>query len=512
MKLRWRSAARTGMMGAALALGAGGGSPASSPSGLEVRELVLENGFRLILVEDPRVPRVAACLWYRVGSMAEAPGEHGSAHFLEHVVHQGTTTVGTTDFAAEKPLLRQIHQTEQKLLEVRDRERHRLRERDVFYDELDWPTTPELDGLRQRLYELEDQDSRYREFWAEYNWYRRYGGLMRHTDPVPATTFKEQIEIDVDLPRENLELFFRLEADRMVNAVLRGWEAQRFTVLEQRLGRQGRPATRFDYEALDGVSFLAHPVAHPAGGHLRDFAHFNRTDMLALYDRYFVPNNATLALVGNVSLEAVRPLAERYFGRIARGREPPARMDVEAEPVPGGAVRLDWQEPLGPQIIVRFRIPAVGHPDRPIFDTIAAIVKARRDLSRAGRPIEMSVSLPRLSVPYPMSIAASAGSDGELPAVESALLQAVEDLREGRIATPDLERARRALRLDWNRSRSERGSLAYQLAQFQNADSWKTLLDFMEAREKATAGDVQRVAQRYFVPANRVIATARRSP
>ena len=67
------------------------------------------------------------------------------------------TTVGTTDFEAELPILQEIHDTERELLAVRDRERNQLRERGVFFDELDWPATPEMERLRQRLYELEDR-------------------------------------------------------------------------------------------------------------------------------------------------------------------------------------------------------------------------------------------------------------------------------------------------------------------------------------------------------------------
>ena len=125
---------------------------------LQIQEHVLDNGFTILLVEDHRRPRVAANLWVRVGSMAEPVGQHGITHFLEHVIHQGTTTVGTTDLAAERPILQQIHDTEQELIAARNRERNQLRERAVFYDELGWPVTPEIEALRERLYELEDRD------------------------------------------------------------------------------------------------------------------------------------------------------------------------------------------------------------------------------------------------------------------------------------------------------------------------------------------------------------------
>src|SRR5262249_50094138 len=154
---------------------------------VDARDLILDNGFRLVVVEDHRVPRIGASIWYRFGARAESAGEHGSAHFLEHSIHQGTTTVGTRDFEAERPILAQIQDTEAQLLALRNRDRNQVRQRDVFYDPLAWRDTPELDALRRRLYELEDRDSQYRDFWAEHNWYRRYGYLGRHTDAVPAT-------------------------------------------------------------------------------------------------------------------------------------------------------------------------------------------------------------------------------------------------------------------------------------------------------------------------------------
>ena len=112
-------------------------SAAKALPAVEVQELVLDNGFRVLVVEDARVPRVAASLFYRVGALQERQGEHGSTHFLEHAIHQGTTSVGTRNFEAEKPILREIYETEQKLIALWNQDRNRLRERNIFFDELD---------------------------------------------------------------------------------------------------------------------------------------------------------------------------------------------------------------------------------------------------------------------------------------------------------------------------------------------------------------------------------------
>ena len=488
-----------------------GHAQASAPfPTVNVQEIVLANGFRVLLVEDHRVPRLGASMWYRFGARAEAMGEHGAAHFLEHAIHQGTTSVGTTDFQAEKPILKEIVDTEQELLALRNRERNSVRQREVDYDEFEWRTTPEMDRLRQHLYELEDKDAQYRDFWAEHNWYRRYGYFGRHTDPVPATTGYEQLEIDVDLPRENIELFFRLEADRMANAVLRGWDAQRFTVFEQVRNTYSRAEGGF-YFAVDGVRGYGHPY---------DFQFFNRVAMHRFYDAYFVPNNATAIVVGDITLGQVRPLAERYFGRVPKAPDAPETMDVEAEPVPHGARRLDWMEAADPRVILRYSIPGVGHPDRPVVETIVALLRGQTGLlgARLGNlasSITVDVRLMnmyRLGSTGAINMLVRARRDEDLPAIEAGMLAVVDALRQGRLDQPTLDRARKAMRLEWEQTRAVRGSLAYELGRFQVMDSWKTLQPFMEARERASTSDVQRVAQHYLMAPNRLIATSRSKP
>ena len=495
--------------------------PQSPSPSLHVQEHVLDNGFTILLVEDHRAPRVAANLWVRVGSMLEPEGLHGIVHFLEHVIHQGTTTIGTRDLDAELPILREIHDTEQELIAVRNRDRNLLRERGVFFDELGWPETPEMQALRARLYELEDRDNEYRDFWTSYKWYMQHGGYVRHTDPVPASTEQDYMEMNMALPPEHMELFFRLEADRMVNAVLRGWEAQRFTVLEQVLGGLSRPQTRFN-EAIDGVTAQSHPVYTPDGGHLPDFANFTRAAMWRIYDDYFVPNNAALVLVGNTTLDEVVPLAERYFGALPRGPEPPADLDVEAEQVPGGSVRLDWTDPLSPQVHVRYRIPGMGHPDRPVLDLIAALLGGPHGM--AGQAVAASgvsaavsadfrvIHTHRFGSPGAFNLVAHAGGDGDLAAVEQALLGVVHDLREGRIDAGALARARKRLRVEWAEFLDNPQELAFLIGHHYTMNNWRVLPNLIVARDAATAADVQRVAATYFVPSNRVVATARAEP
>src|SRR5213595_1764891 len=80
-----------------LLLAAAGASAQSSAE--RVLAATLENGLRVLLLEDHRSPIVSFQMWYRVGSRNEARGHTGIAHFLEHLMFKGTPRVGPKEFA-----------------------------------------------------------------------------------------------------------------------------------------------------------------------------------------------------------------------------------------------------------------------------------------------------------------------------------------------------------------------------------------------------------------------------
>jgi predicted Zn-dependent peptidase len=118
----------------------------------------------------------------------------------------------------------------------------------------------------------------------------------------------------------------------------------------------------------------------------------------------------------------------------------------------------------------------------------------------------------RFGSPGAVNFVAHAQRDQDLPAIEAQMLAAIADLREGRIDAAALARAQKALRLEWEQIRLDRARLAIELGQFAIMDRWETLEAFMQARQTASAADVQRIAREYFVPANLVIGTSRREP
>ncbi len=134
---------------------------------------------------------------------------------------------------------------------------------------------------------------------------------------------------------DRLELVMEMEADSMVNLAFAeaDFDTERDVVLEERRSRTDNRAGAQFGEQMSAAQFLAHPYGTPIIGWEHEIRAFSYDDALAFYRRHYAPGNAILIVAGDVTPEALRPLAERIYGRIparpvtarARASEPPQR-------------------------------------------------------------------------------------------------------------------------------------------------------------------------------------------
>ena len=122
--------------------------------------------------------------------------------------------------------------------------------------------------------------------------------------------------------RDKLELVMKLESDRMTNLVLTDAEVlpERDVVLEERRSRTDNNPGAQLYEAVQAALFLNHPYRVPVIGWKHEIEQLTTQDALDFYRKFYVPNNAILIVAGDVTAAELRPLAEKYYGRIKRGR------------------------------------------------------------------------------------------------------------------------------------------------------------------------------------------------
>ncbi|MDH5188951.1 MAG: insulinase family protein [Rhodospirillaceae bacterium] len=124
---------------------------------------------------------------------------------------------------------------------------------------------------------------------------------------------------------DRLEMIMELESDRMTGLTLskKDIETESDVILEERRQRVGNnPAGKLRLEVNESLFPNNHPYGRPVIGLQGEVKSASRTDVLDFYKKYYVPSNAVLVVVGDVSPEMVRTLAEKYYGPIPAGKAP----------------------------------------------------------------------------------------------------------------------------------------------------------------------------------------------
>jgi len=471
---------------------------------LPIREHVFENGLKLLVIERPGEHRVVSKIFTDMGALNETPGQFGAAHFLEHLMFKGTPTLGSTDWEHEKELHKQIRAAEDALIEELNHSRNDLRQRGVFHDYQHRETTPRIEELRTLIDSLNRQVLELAEEGPMKVWYQAYGGSR-----LTATTEQEYMKFDLDLPADRVELFLRVEADRMQNSVFRNFDAERMVLVEQRLGDLNRAETEYR-EAMNSLVGRASMVYVPEG-YANDFEQYTRRYQRELYETYFVPNNTTLIFIGGVSLDEMIPQVEKYFGHMKR-RPEPARYQGR-EPLPSAEKRLNWRsDTLAPRVEIRYQIPGVGHPDRPRFDILAEAFENQLQSAVAEAGVDGTVDIntrvvhtSRFGVPASLNVELVLQDASQLAKAESALLAELQRLGRETLPADAVRQARKKLRTAWYRTAVDPNALAFQIGHFEVMDSWRSLQPYLEARDETSADDLRQLARRYFIANNRSI-------
>ncbi len=475
---------------------------------LPIREHVFENGLRLLVIERPGERRVVSKIFTDMGALNETPGQFGAAHFLEHLMFKGTPTLGSTDWEREKALHEQIRAAEDALIEELNRSRNDLRQRGVFHDYQHKETTPRIEELRALIDALNRQALELSEEGPMKVWYQAYGGSR-----LTATTEQEYMKFDLDLPADRVELFLRVEADRMRNSVFRNFDAERMVLVEQRLGDLNRAET--DYrEAMNSLVGRASMVYVPEG-YANDFEQYTRRYQRELYETYFVPNNTTLIFIGGVTLEDMAPQVEKYFGHMERRAEP-ARYQGR-EPLPSAEKRLNWRSnTLAPRVEIRYQVPGVGHPDRPRFDVLAEAFEDYLQAAVAAAGVEGTVDIntrvvhtSRFGVPASINIELVLQDASQIEKAGGALLAELQRLGKEALPVDVVAQARKQLRTAWYRTAVDPNALAFQIGHFEVMDSWRTLQPYLQARDETSAEELRQLAGKYFIANNRSIGIVR---
>jgi zinc protease len=317
------------------------------------------------------------------------------------------------------------------------------------------------------------------------------------------------------LPAHYLPLALWLEADRM--ATLRIEDAvfrrEREVVKEERRMRvENQPYGRLS-EIIYDNAFSVHPYKHPTIGSMADLEAASIEDVRDFHRTYYVPENATLTIVGDFDSAQVLQLVTQYFGRVPKARRPVPR-DIPKEPPMTKERRVTVAEswPL-PAVVVAHHITYDGHPDSYPLHIASKILS---DGQSARIPLEL-IYEKRLALsafgsgnitedPNLFFAVAIVQPDKSPEEAERALIAELERLKKEPVSEHELQRAKNQFARDYIVGRESNQEKALHLAHAAVIHSDITTADGeFDIFMKITPADVQRVAQRYFTDTNRLV-------
>lgn len=410
----------------------------------------LSNGLHVMLKEIHTAPIISHWIWYRVGSRDEIPGKTGISHWVEHMQFKGTPQFPAS--VLDKAISRE-------------------------------------------------------------------GGIWNALTYVDWTTYFET------MPAAKIDLALRLEADRMVNSSFDPEEvaSERTVIISERQGKENEPMFQLN-EAMRAAAFRVHPYHHEVIGDMADLETMGREDLYQHYRNYYRPNNAVLTVAGDFETDRMLERIRELYAPLSKG-EPPFRQ-TRPEPPQRGEHRLvieGTDDTTYVQAI--YHAPSASEDDFFPLMVLDSLLSGPASLNMFGggisnktsrlyrRLVEGDVaasihgSLPVTIDPYLYRVTITVRSDCR---PEEAITALDEEIRRLQDEPPSKEAIQRA-------AKQARALFAYGSESITNQAFWmgfsevfamyewfNTYLDRLQA---VTPEDVQRIAQTYLVPRNRVMGT-----
>ena len=336
-----------------------------------------------------------------------------------------------------------------------------------------------------------------------------FGGQSNAYTNDDATVFWQTV------PSQYLPLTLWMEADRM--ATLRidkaTFENEREVVKEERRLRvDNQPFGRLS-EILYDTFYTVSPYKHTTIGSMKDLDAASVEDVREFHNMFYVPHNATIAIVGDFDMAQAKEMVTKYFGRIPKSnRTIPREYPREKPSTAERRVTVNETWPL-PAVIVAYPITFDGHPDSYPLHLTSKIL-SDGDSSRIYQ-----------SLVYEKGIALSAFGGGNIieepnlffavglvapgrthEEVEKALIAEFDKLRSEPISERELQRAKNQFFRDYIVDRESIRGKASQLAHAIVIHGDVTTADGeVEIFTNMKVADLHRVAKTYFTPESRLV-------
>ena len=248
----------------------------------KARFYTLANGLTVILSENKKTPRIQTLFGTRAGSNNDPKNHTGLAHYLEHLLFKGTNKYGSLDWAKEKPILDKI---------------------DGLYEAYNKIPFSDSAARKAKYHEIDSVSGEAAKF-AIANEYDKVMGAMG-SQGTNAHTWVEETVYDENIPSNAVDKFIAVQAERFREPVLRLFHTELEAVYEEKnigMDNDGRKVYEVQLAALFPTNNYGQQSTIGTVEHLKN------PSLLAIkdfYNKYYVPNNMALVMVGDFKADEV---------------------------------------------------------------------------------------------------------------------------------------------------------------------------------------------------------------
>lgn len=340
--------------------------------------------------------------------------------------------------------------------------------------------------------------------------------IQRNGGRTNAFTSRDRTTYFASIAADRLDVVLALEADRMSNLKIDEGEyaSERQVVTEERRLRVDNSPSGDLFEQLYASAFLAHPYRLPIIGWMTDIQQSTAADLREFYERYYVPNNAFIVVVGDFAAGELADRLAEAFGDIPAGTMPPAVRG--REPTQRGERRIELRrEAQLPMVALAHHVPNLYSADGVALDLLSQILaggKASRLYQRlvyreraaayAGADYNYSALDPNLFTLYSQPLPGRSAAE-----IEAMLLDEIARLVSEPPADLEIERAKNQIEAHYVFAQDSVFYQAMLLGDYEIAGDWRLIDRYLPSMRAVTRDDLLRVARFYLVPGNRTAAT-----
>ena len=348
----------------------------------------------------------------------------------------------------------------------------------------------------------------------------QFGGYWNGYTWIDQTTYTETAT------RDALDHMLFIESERMGSCLYdpADCEAERTIIISELQGGENDPDTLLDQE-LTATAFHAHTYRHPTIGWLSDLQTMTRDDLYGHYRRFYVPNNATLVIVGDIDADAAMRGVVKRFGRIpsadigrrTKTKEPEQLGQRRVTVSKAGTtayLKIAHHAPAGDEaefvpllVLDTVLTGAKGVNLWASFKTPPPQRSARlyQALVNTGLASGIGGSIVPTNEPFVYTISATATEGTPLEHVEEAAVAAVDRVAREGVTPQELTKAKTQLRARLVFENDSITNIAHQLGYFATIGRWQDFHALPGRIEAVTLDQVEQVAAKRLSRMSRTI-------